>query len=77
MCGILSATWGEKYVDEHAASFGSPPMTICNDQSGMSGQFLRFIGVAEFPGALGLILPGLFGIQTRLTPLAAGGLWSS
>ena len=31
-------------------------------------------GIAEILGGLGLILPGLFRIQTRLTPLAAGGL---
>ena len=36
--------------------------------------FLIFIGVAEVAGGLGLILPGLFRIQTGLTPLAAGGL---
>ena len=31
-------------------------------------------GVAEIAGALGLILPGIVKIQTRLTPLAAVGL---
>lgn len=31
-------------------------------------------GAAEILGGLGLILPGLTGIQTRLTPLAAAGL---
>ncbi len=31
-------------------------------------------GAAEILGGLGLILPGLTGIQTRLTPLAATGL---
>ncbi len=38
--------------------------------------FLRFIGVVETLGALGLILPGLFRIKTSLTPLAAAGLVS-
>jgi hypothetical protein len=38
------------------------------------GAFLRFIGVAEVLGAIGLILPGLLRIRTGLTPLAAGGL---
>lgn len=33
--------------------------------------FLRFIGVCEVLGGLGLILPGLFRIRTGLTPLAA------
>jgi hypothetical protein len=44
------------------------------EQSGMSVEFLRFIGVAEVAGALGLILPGLFRVQVNLTPLAALGL---
>jgi hypothetical protein len=36
--------------------------------------FLRFIGVVEVLGALGLLLPGIFGIRKRLTSLAACGL---
>jgi hypothetical protein len=36
--------------------------------------FLRFIATMEILGALGLILPGLFGIKQFLTPLAAAGL---
>jgi uncharacterized membrane protein YphA (DoxX/SURF4 family) len=36
--------------------------------------FLRFIGVMEVLGGLGLILPGLTGIRPGLTPLAAYGL---
>ena len=40
----------------------------------MSPLFLRFIGVCEFLGGLGLVLPGLFGVATGLTPLAAAGL---
>ncbi len=35
---------------------------------------VRFIGAAEFAGALGLILPSLTRIQPRLTALAAIGL---
>jgi uncharacterized membrane protein YphA (DoxX/SURF4 family) len=38
------------------------------------GLFLRFIGVAEVLGGLGLVLPGLLRIGTELTPLAAAGL---
>jgi hypothetical protein len=38
------------------------------------GGFLRFIGVAEVLGALGLILPGLLRIQQALTAVAAAGL---
>jgi hypothetical protein len=40
----------------------------------LPGWFLRFIGVVEVLGALGLILPGLLGIRPGLTPLAAAGL---
>ncbi|HLV01885.1 MAG TPA: DoxX family protein [Acidobacteriota bacterium] len=36
--------------------------------------FLRFIGLAEVTGALGLILPATLGIRPGLTPLAAAGL---
>ena len=40
----------------------------------LPGLFLRFIGVAEVLGAVGLILPGLLRIRPSLTPLAAAGL---
>ena len=40
----------------------------------LPGWFLRFIGVAEVLGALGLVLPGLLRIRPGLTPLAATGL---
>jgi hypothetical protein len=38
------------------------------------GAFLRFIGVAELLGGIGLILPALLRIKPGLTPLAAAGL---
>lgn len=50
------------------------PVEALTAQSPLSGGFLRFIGVAEVLGALGLILPGLLHIQPNLTPLAAAGL---
>ncbi len=50
------------------ASMGSP------NQIHLPGLFVRFIGVAEVIGALGLILPGLLRIKPWLTPLAAAGL---
>jgi hypothetical protein len=40
----------------------------------LPGLLLRFIGVCEALGAIGLILPGLLGIHRELTPLAAAGL---
>jgi hypothetical protein len=36
--------------------------------------FIRFIGVCEIMGALGMVLPGLFRVMQRLTPAAAVGL---
>jgi DoxX-like protein len=40
----------------------------------LPGAFIRFIGVAEVLGGLGLILPGLLRVRPGLTPLAAAGL---
>src|SRR5262247_1115028 len=40
----------------------------------LPGWFLRFIGLCELLGALGLILPSLLRIRPGLTPLAAAGL---
>jgi DoxX-like protein len=40
----------------------------------LPGWFVRFLGLAEVLGALGLILPGALRIKPRLTPLAACGL---
>jgi len=40
----------------------------------LPGWFLRFIGVCEVLGGLGLVLPTLLRIRPHLTPLAACGL---
>ncbi len=42
-------------------------------QPALPGLFLRFLGLAEVLGALGMILPGLTRIRQGLTPLAASG----
>lgn len=49
-------------------SMGSPNQVV------LPGLLIRFIGVCEVLGALGLILPGVFHRRTELTPLAAAGL---
>jgi DoxX-like family len=49
-------------------SMGSP------NQIALPGWFIKFIGVAEVLGAIGLILPRLLRIRPGLTPLAATGL---
>src|SRR5215510_10901112 len=53
---------------EVLTSMGSPNQIV------LPGWFLRFIGVAEVLGAIGLILPRLLNILPRLTSLAAMGL---
>lgn len=50
------------------------PTDVLAVQSHMPGAFIKFIGICETLGALGLILPGLTKIRTDLTPLAAAGL---
>jgi hypothetical protein len=50
------------------------PVEVMTEQMPMPGWFLRFIGVSEVLGAIGLILPGLLGVRPGLTPLAACGL---
>ena len=54
---------------EAMAAMGSP------NQVHLPGLFLKFLGVVEVLGALGLILPGVFRTRTGLTPLAAFGLF--
>src|SRR6188474_42526 len=49
-------------------SMGSPNQVV------LPGLLIRFIGVCEVLGAVGLVLPGLLRIRPGLTPLAAAGL---
>jgi len=59
---------------------GVPKLIMSADQMTAPGPiqvpilFVRFIGVCEILGAIGMILPGLTGIRRGLTPLAAAGL---
>jgi len=50
------------------------PIAAMTKQIALPGWFLRFIGVAEVLGGIGLILPGITRIRTGLTSLAASGL---
>ena len=50
------------------------PVAAMTKQLPLPGLFLRFLGVVEVLGALGLILPSLLRIRPYLTPIAAGGL---
>jgi uncharacterized membrane protein YphA (DoxX/SURF4 family) len=52
----------------------TPAATMAQMAAPLPVSLLRFIGLCEVAGALGLILPGLLHIRTYLTPIAAGGL---
>ncbi len=49
----------------------NPQMTWAHDKQ---DGYIRFVGISELLGALGMILPILTGILVWLTPLAAVGL---
>lgn len=61
LSGVLKATKSERWLVSHGNTGvdGLPPPLI------------RFIGLAELAGAVGLILPWVLGIAPILTPLAA------
>jgi len=51
------------------------PIAALTHDTPLPGTFIRFIGVLEVLGALGLILPGLLqSLRPTLTPIAAAGL---
>lgn len=52
----------------------TPAATLAPKIAPLPLGLVRFIGLCEVTGALGLILPGLLRIRTTLTPLAAAGL---
>lgn len=58
---------GMKLIMPIEAMLASMPVAL-------PGLFVRFIGVAEVLGAIGMLLPGLLHIREELTPLAAAGL---
>jgi len=61
------------YLFSGVMKFVIPPEVMMK-QSQLPLWFLRFIGVCEILGAIGLIVPGLTRIKPVLTPLAAAGL---
>ncbi len=50
------------------------PVEVLSVMSPFPGEFIRFIGVCEVLGAVGLVLPWALRIRRELTPLAAAGL---
>jgi len=71
---IVQALLAALFLFAGSMKFIMPIEEMTKQMPSMPGWFLRFIGVAEILGGLGLILPGLLRIQTGLTPLAAAGL---
>jgi len=61
-----------------ALASGAPKLFLPQEMLGMpialSDPFVKFIGVCEVLGALGLVLPGLLRIRPGVTSLAALGL---
>jgi hypothetical protein len=59
------------FVFAGSMKFVTPVEEMTRQMPSMPGAFLHFIGACEILGGLGLVLPRLFGIAVRLTPLAA------
>ena len=51
----------------------TPAAELAKMSPGFPVAFLRFIGIAELAGAIGIILPALTRIAPVLTPLASSG----
>ena len=66
---FLFAGGTKLFMSEAALNQMTPPNSIM-----LPILLLRFIGLCEVLGALGLILPGITRIRRGLTPLAACGL---
>lgn len=66
---FLFAGGSKLVMSMEAMAAQSPPNAVQ-----LSEAFVRFIGVVEVLGALGLVLPGLLRRNQMLTPLAALGL---
>jgi uncharacterized membrane protein len=56
------------------SKFVMPPEVMQQGPIVLPLAFIRFIGVCEIAGALGLLLPGLLRVGRGLTPVAAMGL---
>jgi len=70
---IVQAVLALVFVFAGAAKLVLATETLAK-QAPLPVAFLRFIGVAETLGAIGLILPGLTRIRPELTQAAAAGL---
>jgi uncharacterized membrane protein YphA (DoxX/SURF4 family) len=71
---IVQVLLAALFVFSGAMKFIMPVEEMTKQMPSMPGWFLRFIGICEILGGLGLILPGLIRVRPGLTPLAAAGL---
>ena len=71
---ILQVLLGVLFVWRRLQAGGADRHDDSQMPTPMPGWFLRFIGVAELLGGLGLLVPGLLRIRPGLTPLATAGL---
>jgi uncharacterized membrane protein YphA (DoxX/SURF4 family) len=69
---ILQALLALLFLYAGTAKFYMPVEVLT--QIGLPLGFIRFIGVCETLGAIGLIVPSLTRIRPSLTPLSAAGL---
>lgn len=70
---IIQAVLALIFIFAGASKLVLPAETLAR-QAALPAVFLRFIGVCEVLGAIGLILPGILNIKRGLTPVAAAGL---
>ena len=70
---IVQCVLAALFLFAGGAKLAAPAADLAK-MSPLSPAFLKFIGVCEILGALGLVLPGLFRVRPGLTPLAAAGL---
>jgi uncharacterized membrane protein YphA (DoxX/SURF4 family) len=68
--GILAAL----FLFAGGFKLATPAAELARVAAPLPASLLKFIGVCEVLGGLGLVLPGLFRIRLGLTPLAAAGL---
>jgi hypothetical protein len=71
---IVQALLAALFLFAGSMKFIMPIEEMTKQMPSMPGWFLRFIGVVEILGGLGLILPGLLRVKPGLTPLAGAGL---
>lgn len=71
---IVQALLAALFLFAGGSKFIIPIEELTKQMPSIPGWFVRFIGVCEVLGAIGLILPGLLHIKPGLTSLAAAGL---